>query len=176
MSNTNTLRAVLLAIGLAAAAEAADDTCKVLFDANRKMILTAHHGYQTQTSPARKETETSELIYRGGLNGAIYVMLKGQWHRSPMSPDASLKQEEENIRNSKVSCRYLRDEMVSGEPAAVYSMHAENEDAKSDATIWVGKRNGLPLREEMDYDLSPGKMHNTVRYDYSNVHAPEGVK
>jgi hypothetical protein len=165
----------VLAIGLSTAAQAADDTCKVLFDADRKMILTAHHGYQTQTSLTRKDPETSESIYSGGLNGPVYIMVNGQWHRSPMSPDASLKQKEENIRNSKSSCRYLRDEAVNSESAAVYSVHAETEDSKSDGTVWVGKRNGLPLREEMGLDLSPGKMHYTVRYDYSNVHVPDGV-
>jgi len=173
MSHTNVLQTILIAVGLSAAAQAADDTCKVLFDADKKMILTAHHAYQTQTLPTRKDkSETSESIYGGGLNGAVYIMTKGQWHRSPMGPDAALKQKEENIRNSKSSCRYLRDETVNGESAAVYSMHAENEDSKSDGTVWVGKSKGLPLREEMDFDISPGKMHHSVRYDYSNIRPP----
>lgn len=37
-----------------------------------------------------------------------------------------------NRRNSKANCRYLHDESVNGEIAAVYSTHAENSDQKSD--------------------------------------------
>src|SRR5271165_531563 len=104
MSHTKALRAGLLAIGLSAAAQAADDICKVLLDADKKMILTAHHAYQTQTLTTRKDKpETSEAINSGGLNGAVYIMTKGQWHQSSMGPDSALKHKEENIRNSKSS-------------------------------------------------------------------------
>jgi len=169
MPYTNALRIVLLAIGLSAAAQAADDTCKVLFDADRKMILTPHHAYHTQTQSTQKDkAETSESIYLGGPNGAVYVMSKGAWHRSSVGPEAALKQKEENIHNSKASCRYLRDETVNGESAAVYAIHVEDEDSKSDGMIWLGKSKGLPLREELDFD----QMHTSVRYDYSNVRAP----
>ena len=65
---------------------------------------------------------------------------------------------------------------MNGEPAAVYNIQAENEDSKSEGTVWLSKSRGLPLREEMDLDNSPGKMHYSVRYDYANVRPPEGVK
>jgi hypothetical protein len=176
MSNANALRTVLLAIGLSAAANAADDTCKVLFDADRKMILTAHHSYQTEVSAGHKDPKSAEAIYTGGLNGAVYILVSGKWQRSRWGPEDSLKQKEENIRNTKASCRYVRDEAVSGEAAAMYTIHTESEDVKSDGTIWIGKSRGTPLREEMGSDISPGKMHIAVRYDYSNVRAPDGVK
>jgi len=176
MSNTNVLRTVLLAIGLSAAANAADDACKVLFDADRKMIVTAHHSYQTQVSPGHKDPKSSEAIFMGGLKGAVYILVSGKWQRSGWGPEDSLKQKEENIRNTKASCRYVRDETVSGEAAAVYTIHTESEDVKSDGTIWIGKSRGVPLREELDSGVSPGKSRITVRYDYSNVRAPDGVK
>ena len=174
MTHTNTLRTVLLVIGLSAAANAADDSCKVLFDADRKMILTAHHSYWTQVLPGQKETKPKETIYMGGLNGAIYILVSGKWQRSGMGPEYALKQKEENIRNTKASCRYVRDEAVSGEAAAMYTIHTESEDDKRDGTIWISKSKGVPLREEMGSDGSPGKI--VVRYDYSNVRAPDGVK
>ena len=72
MTHTSGVRTVLLAIGLSVAAHAADDSCKVLFDADRKMIVTAHHSYQH--SFARPErSQSREMIYTGGRNGAVYI-------------------------------------------------------------------------------------------------------
>ena len=83
-----------------------------------------------------------------------------------------LEQEKENREHGKATCRYLREEVVGGEAAAVYSAHSENEDVKSDGQVWISK-NGLPLREELDIDIGdPGKMHHSIRYEYSNVQVP----
>ena len=83
-------------------------------------------------------------------------------------------QEEENWKNAKnVSCKYLRDESVKGESAAVYSTHNENEDTKEDGQVWVSKSKGLPLRQEEDVDIGYGdKRHHSTRYEYTNVQAP----
>ena len=171
MTHTRLLPVILLAIGLSSAAHA-DDSCKLLFDADKKMVLSPHHSFSTITVPSQKAPRISESIFMGGMNGAVYILSQGKWMRSNYGPDEVLKQKEENIRDSKSSCRYLRDEAVNGESAAVYSIHVEDEDSKSDGTIWLGKSKGLPLREELDFDLSPGTMHTAVRYDYSNVRAP----
>ena len=39
----------------------------------------------------------------------------GKWIRSKTTPQDMLKQEQENIRDSKTSCRHVRDELVNGE-------------------------------------------------------------
>ena len=174
MTHTNALRTVSLAIGLSAAAKAADDSCKILFDADRKMIVTAHHSYQTQVFPGQQAPKGGEAIYMGGLNGAVYILVSGKWQRSGFGPEDSLKQKEENIRNTKASCHYVRDEAVNGEAAAMYTIHTESEDVQSDGTIWISKNKGVPLREEIG--APSGKERITVRYDYSNVRAPDGVK
>jgi hypothetical protein len=44
-----------------------------------------------------------------------------------------LKQEQENHQNTKGTCRYLRDESVNCEAAALYAEHSESADAKTDA-------------------------------------------
>jgi hypothetical protein len=176
MSHTNALRMVLLAVSIAATAHSADETCKVLFDADRKMLVTAHHSYSTRLSPDQKQSKADEAIYTGGLNGAVYILVSGKWQRSGMGPEAVLKQKEENIRNTKASCRYVRDEAVNGEAAAMYSIHTESEGDKSDGSVWIGKSRGMPVREEIDMGVSPDKMHMVVRYDYTNVRAPDGVK
>jgi hypothetical protein len=87
------------------------------------------------------------------------------------------KLEEENIRSSKYTCRYLKDETVNGEPAAVYSTHSEREDfsIKSDGEIWISKSRGVPLRQELEMIESgdkPEVNHHSMRYEYTNVQPP----
>ena len=94
-----------------------------------------------------------------------------------MTPQDMLKQEEENIRDSKSTCRHVRDEMVNGEAAALYMGHSENDGVKSDAQTWISKSRGLPLKTEEDIDTGDGdKRHMSIRYEYSNVRAPAGVQ
>jgi hypothetical protein len=78
-------------------------------------------------------------------------------------------------QNSKTTCRYLRDEAVEGEMAAVDSTHAERRDLKikSDGELWISKTKGLTLRQEEDVDAGEGvKDSHSTRYDYSNVKPP----
>ena len=76
-----------------------------------------------------------------------------------------------------MTCRYLRDETVNGEAASVYHSQAETKGGKSDATLWMSKRTGLPLRSESNIDTGGGdKMHLAIRYDYTDVRPPAGVK
>jgi hypothetical protein len=65
-----------------------------------------------------------------------------------------MKQEQEDREQSKFTCRYLRDESINGEAAAVYATHAESAhpEVKSDGQIWISKSRGLPPRDEMDVD------------------------
>ena len=151
--------------------------CRPAIDAIKKQIVTPSHMYQTETAAfTGGKPLTSESIFAGGV---IYIQVHGAWRRSPMTTGEMLKQQEENERNLKApSCRYLRDEAVNGEPAAVYVEHSEPEGAISDATIWVSKSRGLPLRLEADTDAGGkmGKVHRAIRYDYGNVQPPAGVK
>ena len=59
--------------------------------------------------------------------------------------------------------------------AAVYQTHNESEEMKADARTWVA--DGLVLRQEEDMDAGEGmKRHMSIRYDYTNVQPPAGVK
>jgi hypothetical protein len=160
-----------------ARAAAVDPACKPVLDSMAKQYSTPVHLYMTQVVDLRgSKPRSSESIFDGGT---IYVQVRGKWTRSSMSLEGMRRQHEENIRNAKsMSCRYLRDEAVDGEAAAVYSSRSETEDAKSSSTLWVSKRTGLPLKIEIDIDSGGtlGKQHNSVRYDYSNVRPPAGVK
>jgi hypothetical protein len=173
--------ALLLFVVAAAAAGrpalAADAACKPLLDGILKQIGTPTHIFQTETAAFRGgRTETSEVIYTGG---AIYVQVRGKWRKSPLTPQEMRVQQEENQRDAKsMSCAYLRDEAVGGEAAAVYRTHGVTEAGTTDATLWMSKRTGLPLKNEMDMDVGGklGKSHRTIRYDYANVRPPAGVQ
>ncbi len=165
---------LLLAMCNSAPARAADNGCKTVFDAMSKVLVTPTHIYNTETAAFRKnKPTTNELIYFGG---AIYVMVGGKWTRSRMDAAAMAKQEEENRRTGKYSCRYVRDETVNGEATAVYASQSENEDTKASATTWISKSRGLPLRAEEDFGDHTSTTHMSMRYDYSNVHPPAGVR
>lgn len=161
---------LLIAASMASHYAMAADSCQPVFDAMSKVLMTPSHVFSTEGAGTRAAAKPqSESIYFGG---AIYVKLNGKWIRSKMTAQQMLEQEKENREHGKATCRYLREEVVGGEPAAVYSAHSENEDVKSDGQVWISK-NGLPLQEELDIDIGdPGKMHHSIRYEYSNVQVP----
>ncbi|MFZ0293161.1 MAG: hypothetical protein WAL52_06115 [Candidatus Sulfotelmatobacter sp.] len=148
----------------------AADSCQPVFDAMNKVLVTPSHVFSTEGAGTRAGAKPqSESIYFGG---AIYVKLNDKWIRSKMTVQQMLEQEKENREHGTATCRYLREEVVSGEAAAVYSAHSENEDVKSDGQVWISKK-GLPLRQELDIDMGdPSKIHHSLRYEYSNVQAP----
>lgn len=151
----------------------ADAACQPVFDSATKVLGASAHVYSTTTLPGGK-SRTGEMIY---ANGVIYLLMDGKWIRSKMTTADMLKQEQENIRNAKTTCRHVRDELVNGEPAAMYTMQSENDEIKSGGQTWISKSKGLPLRTEEDVDTGdPNKQHMSIRYDYSNVHAPAGVQ
>jgi hypothetical protein len=155
---------------------AIDPSCKPVLDAMRKQLATPTHSYVTEVAKFRgNKPVSSESIHTGSVS---YIQVNGKWRRSPITVEDLRKQQEENLRTAKsMACRYLRDEAVSGEAAAVYRSQAENQDVKSDSTVWVSKRTGLPLRSENDLDTGDAdQQHLSIRYDYANVQPPTGVK
>ncbi len=165
--------ALFMPFFLSTAALAADAACQTLFDTRFKLFSAPSHSYTVEALPGGK-SQTSEAIF---ANGAIYVLMKGKWIHSRMTPQDMLKQEEENIRDSKYTCRHVRDEIVNGEAAALYTGHMENDGIKSDAQTWISKSKGLPLKTEEDLDTGDGdKRHMSIRYEYGNVRPPAGVQ
>jgi len=163
-----------LAFALSASiAAGADSTCKFLADANAKIYTIPAHLYQTDTAGGK--TQTSELIY---LNNKTYLESGGKWRESPMSPAkmAEIRKATEDEEILSMTCRLMRDEVVNGETAALYSGHQQSPDKKRDSQIWISKSRGVPVKLEMDMeDAGKGKIHRSIRYEYANVHAPAGV-
>lgn len=167
---TTLLRATIaftLGLSLIRATPVAAQGCQAVDDAMNKIYTTPTHLYNTMDGKSK-----NEIIYAGGV---IYDNLRGKWAKSGLTLQQLMKKEDENRRNSKTTCRYLRDESVNGEMSAVYSTHAERSDMgiKSDGQVWISKTKGLLLRQEEDIDAGVGtKNHHSTRYEYTNVQAP----
>ena len=106
------------AVLISPAARAQSD-CKPVRDAIEKMSTVSSHAYETESNPGQPGTgATNHEVIRTG--GTIYVMMNGNWRKSPLSSAHMRAQEEENWKNAKnVSCKHLRDESVKGESAAL---------------------------------------------------------
>ena len=143
----------------------AQGDCKVVLDAESKVLNTPTHAYATTNIVGR--TTTTEMIYAAGV---VYVKIDGKW--SPGGTTKDMEQlSQKKPQNSNATCRYLKDELVNGEMAAVYSL---NDKGLVDSQIWISRAKGLPLRQEDDIDLGvgKGKSHNSTRYEYGNIKPP----
>jgi hypothetical protein len=141
--------------------------CQPPLDGQLKLITTPHHTVTAEGKPPKM----GEAI---AVDGANYLKVHDTWRKSPMTVQASLAQEQENIRNATVfNCTRLPDGDVDGTPAAVYKVHSETPDVgSSDAQIWLSKATGLPLRTENDFNSTGTNRHMSIKYDYANIHAP----
>jgi hypothetical protein len=165
----------LLAMVLCTGVARGDDGCKALYDALSKVIVTPTHIYTTTVAGYNKDVpRNSEMIYEGGPNGAIFILAGGKWTRAKMTSAEMMSKQEENRRTAKDVCNVVRDEVVNGEAATVYSTHSDKDGNKIDAMVWISKSKGLPLKEDMDMEVggAAGKMHMSLRYEYANVKPP----
>jgi hypothetical protein len=143
---------------------AAQDDCKPLLDAESKLDNTPAHVYTTMK--IGKETVTSKSIYAAG---SIYTKMNGKWSVTESIKEAQqLRQENLRKNKDKVTCHYLKDELASGEGAAVYSSHDEGFKGKVDMQMWISKGKGLPLRMETDVHT----VHSSARFEYGDVKPP----
>jgi hypothetical protein len=145
---------------------AAQGDCQLVLDAANKVWDTPTHLYDTTNIGGT--TQTVEMIYAAG---AIYTKYGGKWSPSPMSMQEMKELDQKNRQNNKMTCRYLKDEPVNGEMAAVYGVHTESESpkVKLDSQMWISKAKGLLLRQEDDLG---DKNHASSRIEYGNVKPP----
>ena len=149
---------------IGAAPLAAQDDCKLVLDAMIKVMDTPTHAYVTMNIGGKPQT--GESIYAGGL---VYAKYDGKWSAG-MTTKEIKEIAEKNRQTNKTTCRYLKDEPVNGEMAAVYSVHEVSPRSTSDSSTWISKAKGLPLRS--DVDMEGGKSHMSTRYEYGNVKPP----
>jgi hypothetical protein len=160
---------------LATAAQADDVACKkMLLDVMTKTMQTPSHTYlsMVDTSPGG-ETTNSETIFDGNK---IYVKVatgtvSTGWARSELSQQNGTEVTVSMVRDAKVdACRHVRDEMIDGSAAALYSFHLQNEDSQGDAQMWISKTQGVMLRYEAV--AAADQMRISMRYVFTDIHAP----
>jgi hypothetical protein len=132
------LLAALTVVGLVSPAAA--DSCGPVYDAIPKTVTTPRIAAFLSCQTRRVET-----IY---FQGKTYMIVKGKWWLSPLTPNDVLEQEKENEPNSKATCQFVCNQSINGEAAAVYSMSRETENAKENNQLWISKSTGLTLRKE----------------------------
>jgi hypothetical protein len=147
----------------------AQGDCKLVMEAMKRVPSTPTHLYSTMNFSGK--SQAVETIYSGG---GIYTRIDGKWSRSPMTPQEMAEMQQRNVQNDKSICKYLKDELVNGEMAALYSTHDVSPKGVTDTQTWISKLKGLPLRQEIDIDVGrgSGKSHMSSRYEYGNVKAP----
>jgi hypothetical protein len=157
--------AAALALPAVARAQAANGSCKPVFDAMLKAADTPHHAVTSrENAPAAEAIATTD---------AMYVKINGAWRKSPMTPKYYLTQQQENMQDvTTASCTALPDEVVDGTPVSVYHAHYEQKDSgASDAKVWIAKGTGLPIRT--DASLQAGqKTAVSTHFDYDHITAP----
>jgi hypothetical protein len=166
---------LVLAAVVSLQTSAAETSCKAVFDAIAKQVVTPNHEFMIQTVGAdNAKREQREVINTGTVQ---YFLVGGEWHTMKETPKETLQRERESEASSDVTCRYLRDENVEGVSTTVFSEHSKTDSGESNALIWIAKGNAMPVREQVDMDPgNPGARHLEVRIVYSNVQAPSGVK
>ncbi len=159
--------AILVSAASAATAAPIPPVCQPAIDGQIKLITTPHHTVTAEGNPPK----IGEAIAVDGIN---YFKVHDKWMKSPMTVQASLAQQQENIKNAAaLSCTRLPDGDVDGAPATVYKVHTEMPDVgSSDGQIWLSKATGLPLRTENDFNATDSNRHMSIKYDYANIHAP----
>jgi hypothetical protein len=143
---------------------AAQSECKVILDAESKLLNTPTHAYGTMNLGGH--AQTTETIY---VAGSIYVKAGGKW-----TTGGTTKEMEQlmlkNRQETKMTCRYVKNEAQNGKMAALYSSHEEPRKGTLDTQSWISKANGLLVRQEIDID--GGKSHMSTRFEYDNVKPP----
>jgi hypothetical protein len=147
----------------------AQGDCKVVLEAASKTMTTATHTYTTMNIGGKDQTV--EMIY---MPGVIYSRINGKWSSVSMTPQELAELRQPKAHNDKATCKYLKDELVNGEMAAVYSSHDVSPKGVVDSQMWISKAKGLPLRVDVDIDVGGGggKSHTSSRYEYGDVKPP----
>lgn len=140
------------------ASPALADDCKPVVDALTKLATTPNHQVITGKN-------SSELITTADTR---YVLLHGEWHKSPYDSHESIEILKDELSTSKLTCA-SKTATVNNEPAVLYSVHKVNEDNEaSDSQLWITTATGLPAKET----IKPHGVEQTATFDYKNVKAP----
>lgn len=156
-----------LTVGAGTNAFAEADACNPIVDAMAKQAITPYHRYQTTTAADKSgKSRESESINTATMH---YLKFGGKWSARPYDGKKNAADIVESMNSNKTTCSRVGEESVDGQAATLYRAH---NPGMPDNQIWVSTSSGLPLRQVAD----TGVEHMEMRYDYTNVQAPAGVK
>ena len=175
---TTTARAaVLLLFTMTAKAPAQSVLCRQVAAAMLKHAAAPYHMYMTRRTGAKGEQEkVSESISAGGW---LYVLVNGKWIKSRMSVKDMV--EEERTAADSVSrlytCTRVGSAQVNGVLTQQYHARGKTEDGVKQEDVWLSS-DGLieQVVAYADDGSAAGQKYATIRYVYTNVQPPPGVK
>jgi hypothetical protein len=175
--DTRVLSLSICSLFLAIHAQAASPACQALVDASRKLRSVPVHIYGTRSAALTGKPGSSEIIY---WKGRVFVKGRGAWTSYP-APWLSQSEKDASAEELKIknTCEVVREEPVNGEPSIVYKTRSDGGDTGTVESVnWVSKTRGLVLKTEIDTAVGgrAGNLHQTLRYDYTNVQPPQGVQ
>ena len=149
----------------AAFAQASSPACRAVYDAMRKAASTPSHMVLMTDGKVEGEEIT--------IGNVIYLKVQGQWTRSPMTMQDILEQQQRDLNNITAStCTTLPAEAINGLAVDVYrAQHDAENTGAVEATYWIAKATGLPLRTDVG-ELASHKVAMSMRFDYDNIKAP----
>ena len=114
-------------------------------DAAKDACAPVHAAYQKML----KESNSSNATNTGALNvSAAYDTITSE-------------------PGHKETCKYLRDETVGGESVNVYSDVFTSKSGTANGTVWISKKDGWMLKQEVDVDMAAlGKGHQSIVFEY----------
>jgi glycerol kinase len=149
----------------AASAQALSPACQAVYDAMRKAASTPSHMVLMTDGKIEGEEIT--------IDNVIYLKVRGQWTKSPMTTRDILEQEQRDINKITVStCTALPAAAINGIAVDVYhTRHDTKDNGSGEATYWIAKATGLPLRTDIG-EVASHRVAMSMRFDYDNIKAP----
>jgi hypothetical protein len=137
----------------------AGDPCEAVFEARVAQAKVPFIARITVTQRGAAMRSESRHV-----DGRSYALVDGAWRSTPMSIGQMVADLAQARANSRQTCRTTADEVVEGEPAAVFDVHVAADGTTSDNRLWVSKKTGLPLQARSIIDAG-----QTVEQTFSYV-------
>lgn len=160
-----TLAILIAAAAATVTAVAAEPSpaCAPVLKAMAKTLVADH------ASVTQGNNQTLNGITAGGVN---YLQIDGKWKASLLSPKDNQERSDENLKNAKsYVCQSIPDSTIDGVAVANFQTRTEGEDEIIESTIAISKVSGLAIQVENKL-AGENNSRYTMRYTYTNIHAP----
>ena len=163
MPNTKYMIVAMLVVPVMAGAAELSPACQPIVAAMEKSLVADHNTATTRAG------QISHGVTIGGVN---YIEVRGTWRKSPLTPQDSITQTRENLKDAKsFTCSSLPDSVLNGVSVSNYSARTVTEDDTTESKISISKTTGRAVQVEND-NKSVRNAHYITQYSYDNVKAP----